>query len=75
MKKVTVSETNTSIKQTIISFLGSTVSMDSNGQYVVDVPGYVQIIAFWVLIGWFVFVQYFGIGLVSLPMDLIMDFF
>ena len=32
-------------------------------------------IVFWVFLGWFVFVMFAGIGLISLPLDMILDYF
>lgn len=39
------------------------------------IPPILFIIVFWIWIGWFLFSIWGGIGIISLPLDLILDYF
>ena len=39
------------------------------------IPGFLFMIVFWIFLGWMIFVMFGGVGLISLPLDMILNYF
>lgn len=75
IKTVDVTLDKNTTYNTLYNLMGASEFTAAFNKATVKVPGYVSLLCFWILLGWLLMVQYLGIGIIALPLDMILDFF